>query len=107
MTKSYPVKERGSFQQLMACNVREEDHPVALELLSSELGLLPHRGDNSECICCESRPEREHIKDALFRGMNLFHLMWDNGTATYKSYIKLYGSYDWIPVVGSELTISS
>ena len=100
LTKSYPVKERGSYQQLVDCEVKEEDHDVVLELLSSELGIHPHQGDKSECICCESRDGRRHILDALFRGMHLFDLMWDNHSARYKSCVKRYGSREWIPVIG-------
>ena len=99
LTKSYPVKERGSFQQLVDCHVREEDHEIALELLSYELGLAVHRGDMSECMCCESRQERGHIKDALFRGMNLYHLLWDPRTALYKSHIKAFNSREWVPLL--------
>ena len=103
LTKSYPVKERGSYQQLLSCHVREEDHEIALELLSFELGLGRHRGDYTEGLCCESREERKHIVDALFKGMNLYHLMWDNGSARYKSFVKIYGSYGWTPVIGAEI----
>ena len=98
LTQSYPVEQRGSYKTLVESGVRPCDIDLALHQLSAELGLERHRGDFSECICCESRPSRQMVVDVFFCGMDLFHLMWDNKSCRFRSFVKRHGRHEWQPV---------
>ena len=67
----------------------------ALHQLANELGFAGDRGDIIECVCCESRPNRKHIVDVLFQGMDLFLLKWHHESGRYRSHVKRYGCFEW------------
>ena len=98
LSKAYPVKGRGSYNHLVETGIKEEDIENALHQLAMELGIDRERGDFPECICCESRVDRQHVRDVLFKGMDLFHLMWCHNDKKYRPFVKRYGTDYWVSV---------
>ena len=98
LSLSYPVKDRGSSATLSDAGVRREDVDNALHLLSVELGIELFRGDVAECICCELRFHRRHMRDVFFSGMDLFLLRCDYASGRFTPMVKRYGQHHWSKV---------